>query len=116
MPPGDPHLSGRDGSQLGKVLAKAFDKLDRPLAEKIEAAGIQNIEIIEIRATSRRPSSKTPSPRKENPQRAEDEALPISTERFAPVIRRHLESARALSAASSLTSSATTLPGSGAIR
>jgi len=80
----------------GKVLAKAFDKLDRPLAEKIEAAGIQNIEIIEIPRYIEATIEQDAVTEKENPQRAEDEALLDIYRKVRPGDPATRESARAL--------------------
>ncbi|MBI3948629.1 MAG: DNA-directed RNA polymerase subunit beta, partial [Armatimonadetes bacterium] len=80
----------------GKALAKAFEKMDRPLAEKIENAGVQNIEVIEIPRYVEATVEQDPVTEKEDPARAEDEALLDIYRKVRPGDPATRESARSL--------------------
>ncbi|NLC57870.1 MAG: DNA-directed RNA polymerase subunit beta [Armatimonadetes bacterium] len=80
----------------GRLLAKAFERIDRHLAEKIEEAGIQNLEIIEVPRYIEATLEQDPVTERDDTTRAEDEALLDIYRKVRPGDPATRESARAL--------------------
>ncbi|MDH7571308.1 MAG: DNA-directed RNA polymerase subunit beta, partial [Armatimonadota bacterium] len=79
-----------------RPIAKAFDRLDKHVVDRILAAGVQNVEVIEIPQYLEKTLEQDPVVEKEDPARAEEEALLDIYRKVRPGDPATKESARSL--------------------